>query len=187
MLITFLQKLCAIRTSYWLLKIHFIERGSLCVVLPSETLTLKRELQLFKLGDSLFCALPHYCYYCYMLFLTVACFFCLPALQNSGRAAGVVSTIELRSSTTLLPSVWHEKCVNSRSPQISYCQHEMLSTYVQLNDTEVHIKAYNAVLSWKLFEKRIGTLNVKSGKLQNRDLTVIATESMEHSPPWESR
>jgi len=26
-------------------------------------------------------------------------------------------------------------------------QHEIVSTYVQLNDTEVHDKAYNAVLS----------------------------------------
>jgi len=44
-------------------------------VFPSETLTLMRELQLLKLGDLLFCVLPYYCYYWYMLFLTVTFFF----------------------------------------------------------------------------------------------------------------
>lgn len=151
MLITFLQKLCAIRTLHWLLKIPFIERDSVCVVFPSETLTLKRELQLLEIGDLLFRVLPYYCYYWYMLFLTVTFF--LPALQNSGRRARVVSTTELRNSTTLLPSVWNWKRVNLRSPQISFGQHKILSTYVQLNDTVVYDKAYNAVLSWKLFKR----------------------------------
>jgi len=52
-----------------------MERGSLCVLFPSETLKMKRELQIFWLGDLLFCVLPYYCYYWYMWFLTVTFFF----------------------------------------------------------------------------------------------------------------
>jgi hypothetical protein len=70
LLITFLQNFYTI---------PFTDRGSLCFVLPSEALTLKRQPQLLKLGDILFCVLSHHCYDWYMLFLTVT-FFLLTAI-----------------------------------------------------------------------------------------------------------